>query len=327
MLPKVSVIIPCYNIEQHLPKCIESILIQSFDDFELILINDGSTDDTKVVCESHAKQDSRIKVFHQENAGVSAARNLGLQHATGDLLIFIDGDDYIKNDYIEQLVNNYVKGNWPICGMINVRNENPICNKDFQNLLDIYPERMISKSNFMDLLKYYSFSSPCARIYSAKIIKDHELKFDPKITYQEDLLFNLEYVQFIEKVTLLDYFGYYYIEHMTSSSGRFHQNFNHVDLLFQKLNNFVRSKDDTNTLKEFILQTTLRKIANVFHTKSLRSKEDKLRELNKLFGSTYFKYTSDYLDKLKINIILKRILKLKNSLLLYFYFQFLHSTK
>lgn len=324
MTPKVSVIIPCYNIEQHLPKCIESILNQSFDDFELLLINDGSTDDTKVVCESYAKQDSRIKVFHQKNAGVSAARNLGLQQATGDLLIFIDGDDYIKKDYIEQLVNNYVEGNWLICGMINVRNENPICNKDFQNLLDIHPERMISKSNFMNLLKYYSFSSPCARIYSAKIIKDNSLKFDINVTYQEDLLFNLEYVQFIEQVKLVDYFGYYYIEHLTSSSGRFHHNFNHVDLLFQKLNDLVRSKDDKNTLKEFILQTTLRKISNIFHKKSPKTTKDKLSEIKELYRSAYYNYSYEYIDKLKINIILRKVLASKELSLLYFYFKLVH---
>lgn len=323
----VSVIIPCYNIEQHLPKCIESVLLQSFEDFELLLINDGSTDQTGTVCEKYVVQDSRIKLFHQENAGVSAARNLGLQKATGELLIFIDGDDYIKQDYIEQLVNNYVEGSWPICGMINIRNENAIDNKDFQTLLDIYPQRIMSKSNFIDLLKYYSFSSPCARIYSAKIIKDNSLKFDINVTYQEDLLFNLEYVQFIEQVKLVDYFGYYYVEHEISSSGRFHKNFNHVDILFQKLNKFVTSNNDKSILKEFILQTALREIANIFHVKSPTSKKEKLRELNKLFRSSYFKYSSDYIDNLKINILLKSILKLKNSFLLYFYFQFLHTTK
>lgn len=322
----VSIIIPCYNIEKHLAKCINSILMQTCSDFELILIDDGSTDNTKVVCNKFFKQDSRIKLFYQENAGVSAARNLGIQKASGELLMFIDGDDFIKKDYIQHLTINFREGNWPICGMINIRNEDAVYNKYFQSLLDNYPERIMSRSNFMDLLKYHSFSSPCARIYSSKVIKDNALEFDTNVSYQEDLLFNLDYIKYVKKVLLIDYFGYNYIEHNISSSGRFHKNFDHIDLLFQNLNKFVKSNNDESILKEFILQTTLRKISNVFHRKSLMSKKDKLHELDQLFKSNYFQFSSDYINNLKINIILKRILKFKNPLLLYFYFQLLHKT-
>ena len=318
----VSIIIPCYNIEKHVTKCIDSVLNQSFVDFELLLINDGSTDHTGDACEKYAEQDSRIKVFHQKNAGVSAARNLGLQQATGDLLIFIDGDDYIKKDYIEQLVNNYVEGNWLICGMINVRNENPIDNKDFQSLLDIYPQRIMSKSNFIDLLKYYSFSSPCARIYSAKIIKDNNLKFNVNVTYQEDLLFNLEYVQFIEQVKLVDYFGYCYVAHSESSTTGFHESFKQGDQLLKLLLEYCEKSGDHRILQEFIFQTVMREISNIMHEKSPKEKKQKIEEIKVVLKSTSYQFIQSYIKNSTVNSLLKKLLFLRKSTLIYYYYNF-----
>ena len=94
MKPKVSIIVPVYNVEQYLPRCINSILNQSFSSFELILINDGSTDKSGDICNEYEKKDSRINVIHQENKGVSHARNRGLDLATGDYIGFVDPDEY-----------------------------------------------------------------------------------------------------------------------------------------------------------------------------------------------------------------------------------------
>ena len=91
----VSIIVPVYNSAQYLRKCIDSILAQSYTEFELLLINDGSEDHSGLICDDYAQSDNRIQVFHQENAGVSAARNLGLEKHTGEHFLFIDSDDYI----------------------------------------------------------------------------------------------------------------------------------------------------------------------------------------------------------------------------------------
>src|SRR5690554_5853314 len=90
---QLSIIIPIYNIEDYLPTCINSILNQEFDDYELLLINDGSTDNSGKICDQYALKDNKIRVYHQKNAGVSAARNLGLEKATGEWICFVDGDD------------------------------------------------------------------------------------------------------------------------------------------------------------------------------------------------------------------------------------------
>ena len=97
--PKISIIVPVYNVEQYLPRCIDSILNQSFADFELLLIDDGSKDKSGAICDEYADKDDRIRVFHKENGGVSSARNIGLENARGEWLSFIDGDDEITEGY------------------------------------------------------------------------------------------------------------------------------------------------------------------------------------------------------------------------------------
>lgn len=99
MNPKISVIVPVYNGENYISRCIESILLQTFTDFELLLIDDGSKDNSGNICDKYALKDKRIKVFHKKNGGVSSARNLGLYHAKGEWVSFIDADDYIEQNY------------------------------------------------------------------------------------------------------------------------------------------------------------------------------------------------------------------------------------
>lgn len=102
---KISVIIPVYNVETYLQKCVDSILGQTYKDFELLLINDGSTDSSPMICDNYAKQDSRVKVFHKENEGVSRTRNFGLEKAEGDWVWFVDSDDYAEPDTLQRFVD------------------------------------------------------------------------------------------------------------------------------------------------------------------------------------------------------------------------------
>lgn len=99
----ISIIVPVYNVEQYLKRCIDSLLAQTYSNFELLLINDGSTDNSPFICQEYVQQDSRIRLIHQENAGPSAARNKGIATAKGDYLTFIDSDDFVEADYLETL--------------------------------------------------------------------------------------------------------------------------------------------------------------------------------------------------------------------------------
>lgn len=101
---KVSVIVPIYNVEKYLKKCIKSIIGQTYENIEIILVEDGSPDNSSEICDEFAKMDKRIKVIHKKNEGVSAARNSGLDVATGDYVCFVDGDDYVMPDYVEYML-------------------------------------------------------------------------------------------------------------------------------------------------------------------------------------------------------------------------------
>ena len=103
-LVKLSIIVPVYNAEHFLDKCIKSVQSQTLQDFELILINDGSKDNSLEICKKHSQEDSRIIVFNQENSGQSKARNVGLENANGEYVAFLDSDDWVDSDYYEKLV-------------------------------------------------------------------------------------------------------------------------------------------------------------------------------------------------------------------------------
>lgn len=110
-MPVISIIVPVYNVEKYLDKCVKSILIQTFEDFELILVDDGSKDRSGVMCDEYAKLDPRIKVIHKENGGLSSARNAGIDIALGEFLGFVDSDDYIEADMYEMLYDNLKREN------------------------------------------------------------------------------------------------------------------------------------------------------------------------------------------------------------------------
>ncbi|MGO2891442.1 glycosyltransferase family 2 protein [Enterococcus devriesei] len=119
---EISIIVPIYNVEKYLKRTIDSILSQSFEDFELVLVNDGSTDSSGEICDEYARRDERIKVVHKNNGGVSSARNTGLITASGRFIGFVDSDDYIAEDMYELLYNNLIKENadLSICGIYDV---------------------------------------------------------------------------------------------------------------------------------------------------------------------------------------------------------------
>lgn len=123
---KVSIIVPVYNVEKYLQRCIESILTQTETDFELLLIDDGSKDKSGLMCDDYAQKDKRVNVIHKENGGVSSARNLGIEKANGEWMCFIDADDYVRQDFLSN-IQQYLFGDVDIvhwgfcydnCGMI-----------------------------------------------------------------------------------------------------------------------------------------------------------------------------------------------------------------
>lgn len=183
---RISLIVPCYNIREYLPRCIESILAQTYKNLEIILISDGSTDGTDEVIREYAKKDSRIIPIFKQNSGVSDTRNRGLDIATGDYIGFVDGDDYIEPEMYETLLKNAIENNADIshCGYQMV----------FPSRVDYYyntGKKVIqdNKKGIRDIIVGdYVEPSPCIKIYRKNIVNNLRMPINIKIN--EDVLFN-----------------------------------------------------------------------------------------------------------------------------------------
>ena len=155
---KISVIVPIYNVEKYLEKCINSIVFQTYKNIEILLIDDGSTDKSSYICEEWKKRDSRINVVHKANGGLSDARNCGLNIASGEYVCFIDSDDYIENDYIEKLYKILIENKLRVsqCG-INYINEN---DKKLKQIVFYYSANQMPDSNmhFLNIISNFRWN-------------------------------------------------------------------------------------------------------------------------------------------------------------------------
>lgn len=195
--PKVSVVVPIYNTSKYLPKCLDSIINQSYQNLEIILVDDGSTDDSGKIADSYAKKDKRIKVFHQKNAGQSAARNLGLEKATGDYIGFIDSDDYIDKTFITKLLapyNNNSQTSIAVCGVHYKRLKTNSSEDVYISPLRLARKHESKKAYLLYLLaidgRMYSSVNKLYRLDIAK--KCH---FDKTLKFAEDTKFVLDYLK------------------------------------------------------------------------------------------------------------------------------------
>lgn len=205
---KISIIIPIYNLEKYLDKCIKSILNQTFKDFELILVNDGSTDKSGVICDNYKKVDDRIVVIHKENGGTSSARNIGIDIARGKYIGFVDGDDYIHENMYYELYENLIKNNSDIsiCKFIKVYDKD---NLKFNN--NIFKEKY---SNIEALECLYrdgseEFVVPWNKLYRSELIKKFRYPLGRKY---EDAFIIHGLLYKCNKITFINKELYYYYQ-------------------------------------------------------------------------------------------------------------------
>lgn len=221
----VSVIVPVYNVEKYIEECIGSIVNQTYRDIEIILVDDGSTDNSGSICDSFATLDERIKVIHKENAGVSIARNIGMDVASGKYLIFIDSDDCIGSTYIQSMVVAMESADMPTL----VCKRYTEFNNDYRDVLVHNDVTMIYDiSNIYELYDRWLLNSPCNKLYDAKCVKGNNIKFPYDICIGEDLLFNIDYIKHYKpkRINILQGADYYYRKSdMNTLTSRLYENF------------------------------------------------------------------------------------------------------
>lgn len=182
--PKVSVIIPAYNVEVYIEKCVRSILEQTYSNLELIVVNDGSLDSTAQIIDRLSNQDSRLVVIHKENGGVSAARNSGLEVCTGDYVVFVDGDDYLASDYIEYMLSLAKQSGGDFC-----LSRNCYTRKGEEQVQEDRVETLSPEDATALLLSPAVIVGCWNKIYKRSLLMDNDLHFSSELFYGEGLSF------------------------------------------------------------------------------------------------------------------------------------------
>jgi len=238
--PKISVIVPVYNVEKYLPNCLNSILGQTFEPYELILVDDGSSDKSGFICESYAIKDTRVRVIHKTNGGVSSARNLGLEYAQGPWISFIDADDRIESDMLEKLYSAAASSGADIicCSM------NRVLSHHFKKV-----SFRKEKSVYDQFMKYPMYmNSVSNKLIRQSLFTNHGIRFHCGLSVCEDLDVSFRVFYYASDVVYIDDSCYYYYYNPTSKTSTLnYDHFNDSLRATKSLNEFceyhgIRSK-------------------------------------------------------------------------------------
>ena len=208
-MPKISIIVPCYNAEKYLPKCLDSLINQTLKDIEIIAVNDGSTDGSLSVLKDYAKKDSRIVIIDKENSGPSSCRNIGIEKATGDFIQFVDSDDWIEPETCEVCYQKAIEHNVDMVSF----NANTVC--ETKNWKRIYykatEEKIVALKDMVSLLFQNPFHS-WHYLFKKDFLKNNQIKYPENIFWCEDVIFILTCWLKSNQVLLLSNVFYNYVQ-------------------------------------------------------------------------------------------------------------------
>ena len=285
-MPKISIIIPIYNSEDFLDRCIHSILNQTEKDIEIILVNDGSKDKSSAICDEYAQKDSRIKVIHQENQGVSVARNNALSIANGDFVGFVDSDDYIHPQMFEKLLKtaNETQADIVMCDTLTVYDNKKT--KD-DTITQLSQNITLKKQNISPKLLLELAGSACRCIYRNTLITTENIQFPQGIKFSEDRIFNIYSFGFAQKIAYIKKPFYYRYVNLKSAVHRFHSDYfeayKMAKIETEKALKFAWN-DDENYQKAYLSQFITGAIAAInnyyYKTSPLSSKQKRQAVVN-----------------------------------------------
>lgn len=311
----ISVIVPVYNVEKYLNECIESVLKQTYKNFELLLIDDGSSDSSPKICDDYAKQDERVKVVHKQNAGVSAARNTGLDIAKGEYVTFIDSDDFVSEDYLQLLLQNMLDGiSVVIFGECKLYDNGCISKVNHRLKSGCYSFSKI-KNDLIDdgSMSGFTFPSVWSVLYKTNLINMYSIRFNENIKYNEDGLFNVVYIIKTKQDVYVDFdcAPYVYRENLTSvtktvdvTSEKYHKN---MALIVHNLNEVVKETSNLEILTQMCRRNVTLFLAEIIY----------LSRVKKLTYAVFRQKYCDYNIKNNLKHLNIKILNKKKKIVYY----------
>lgn len=315
----VTIIVPIFNAGNYLEDCIESVLQQTYENIEIILVNDGSTDRSGDMIENYALKDKRIRTIHQANKGVAAARNRGIEAAKGTYIQFVDADDSIKEDTVEKLVQQMEQVDLVICGYETKTN------------IFIPPVHGLFKKKelltyFGELCKQIIIHSPCNKMYRFDLIHQHKIRFLEHMLIGEDLLFNLNYLTNCQTIYLLQESLYHYRTNETSITNSYQPDmFAQQKILYNEVILFLKNENRyTNKNKEQIktifANALLHATTNLFHSDSPFTVKQRFRHLKMIMNDEKVRHLLAYFTETKQAKLFSYLVKQKAYITTYFIF-------
>lgn len=261
-----SIIIPLYNVEKYIRQCLDSIIVQTYSGFEVILIDDGSIDKTGVICDEYVQKDSRFRVIHKANQGVSSARNIGLDVATGVYVMFVDSDDWIEKSSLEKIYEVIMVHSYDVL-MYKIVKEGKTGSREI--LQNQAAEKYLTNKQVVDKLSMFikseSVNSPI-KVYKNALIKSNGIRFNTKLDIAEDCLFNIQCFLKASSLYVMDDVLYHYmVRENTSLSRKFRDNkYEKLKFVNNKLLELIKGKENYNELKEALLYIRLKNVFSCF---------------------------------------------------------------
>ena len=302
---KISVIVPVYNVEKYLPRCIESILAQTFTNFEPLLIDDGSKDQSGKICDEYAKKDNRIRVFHKENGGVSSARNIGLENAKGEWLAFIDADDKVDAYYLTLDENENAdvieKGYEEYDEHDNSVQKHPIKKRTFSSQEDFFRLYVNKRNNAL-----------WNKIIRRSLTEGYQ--FNTNVYMGEDFLF---FIQFIHKIRRYKYSNiglYFYYKRSSSATGIFNDNIQkRISVLWENMHQVrcILSNENLYYLCNGIIYNTY--VSYLYGLRKFLIKKD-IERLKYLFKEMNFANTQYICLRRRCVLFVEKIIFCRDSL-------------
>ena len=294
-MPAVSVVIPVYNSEKYVEKCIQSVMAQTLPDLEIIIINDGSTDESGRILRELTQKDSRIVLLEQANQGVAAARNQGVEKATGKYITFVDGDDYLQEDYIELMYNLAEKEtlDMVICGLTYVDEGG----KELNRVVPGVYKRLENEE------WTFRVSAVCSHLYRRELWKRYDVKFQSG-ERGEDMPISLFFAAICPRIATLPECGYYYVQHASSAIHNF-KGLEKYSLPYKGLENTLTrvNKIGIQNSPEFYELFVMRIFATCLFQLAPGARWEKIRELCDYISCTVNMYFPAYWknSKAKLN--------------------------
>ncbi|MEE3427345.1 MAG: glycosyltransferase family 2 protein [Ruminococcus sp.] len=316
----VSVIVPVYNAQETICLCVDSILHQDYTDYELILIDDGSSDKSAEICDNYSDKNKKVVVYHTDNNGVSAARNLGIEKAKGKYILFVDSDDYVTENYIRRLIEikeqkTDTDNIW--CGFRTFRNSN----KDVFIEKYVYDKNtelsLIDYKKIMTLHEKWLDAGPYCKLYDRNVINRNNIRFPVDLSLGEDLIFNFRYLDCTNgKICVLneDNYNYYLNDGNSLGTKYYSQLFDIYKTINATMRDYVKKWGcDELEVQKFYNACFFKYevcLKNTFNKKNKNPRNEKYRQNNEILNSSEF---SEAFSKMsyKPNLLLRAAYKTK----------------